>query len=72
MFLVVFFNLRENQNIIDVTNNKVVQNSQKDIIHQMLEYGLGIRQVKRHNIVFEVFIPCPKCYLPFVTFFYLN
>jgi hypothetical protein len=69
MLFVLFWILGKDQYIIQVANNKIVQEFAENIVHQILEDGWGINKSKRHDVVFKMPIPCFECNLPFITFF---
>jgi hypothetical protein len=65
MFLLV---LGKNEDVVNVTNHKVIQVFTKNIIHQMLKDNMGIGEAKRHHHIFKMAIMGSKKNLPFITF----
>jgi hypothetical protein len=63
MFLMLYFCLGVNQNIVDEDHNKLIQVLHKHLIHEVHEIGWGIRKSKgNHSILLES-IPGAEHYL---------
>ena len=69
MLLKLLYILEINQNVVQIANNKVIEEFSKNIVHQVLKDCWHICKSKRHDKVFKVAIPCPKSGLPFISFF---
>src|SRR5690242_1401601 len=65
----VMFSLvaREDQNVIQINDHKLIKILTKDIIHQVLEDCRGVRETKGHNNILEMTISSTECCFPFVT-----
>ncbi|XP_040275745.1 uncharacterized protein LOC120990921 [Bufo bufo] len=54
--LMFFHRVREDQDIVQIDDYKLVQKISEDIIDKMLKSGWGIAKTKRHNEIFEMSI----------------
>ncbi len=68
MVFMFFQVLGENEDVINVTNYKIIEIFTKNIIHEMLKDGKCIYKAKMHHHIFKMFVACTKCRLPFITF----
>ena len=69
MLLRLLYILGINQNVVKITNNKVLEKFSKNIVHQVLKDCWCVCKSKRHDKVFKVAIPCLKSGLSFISFF---
>jgi hypothetical protein len=63
MFLIFFFCLAENHNVIDENHKKPIQVLHKHLIHEIHEIGWGIRKSEGHHSILIESIPGTKCCL---------
>ena len=63
---------RKDKNVIQIDDNKLVQQVPEDLIKKVLKHDWGITQPKRHDQVFVMAISSVKRSLPFITFSYSN
>jgi hypothetical protein len=68
MALMVCHVLRENEDVIDVTNKKIIQILTKNIIHHMLKENRCIGKTKGHHNIFKMDVTSSERRLPFITF----
>ena len=63
MLLVLFFRLREDKNVINEDNDKLVQIFHEDLIHEIHEVSWGIGQSKGHDRALIQAVSGYKCRL---------
>ncbi len=68
MVFMVCHVLWENEDVINVTNHKIIQIFMEDIIHHMLKNNKCINKAKGHHNIFKMAIMSSKHHLPFITF----
>jgi hypothetical protein len=63
MFLMLFFYLGENQNVVDENHDKLIQVLHEHLFHEIQEIGGDIRKSKGHHSILIGSIPGAKCCL---------
>jgi hypothetical protein len=62
MFLMLYFRLRANQNIVDEDHNKLIQVLHKHLIHEVHEIGWCIHKSEgHHDILVESISGAERC-----------
>ena len=67
MFVVLFERVRVDENVVDVSNDKLVQKRMKGCVDVGLKCRRRVGQPERHDTIFEMAIAGAECSLPFVT-----
>ncbi|KAJ4491757.1 hypothetical protein C8R41DRAFT_833041 [Lentinula lateritia] len=69
VFLVFFWRIRVDQNIVQVDDDTNIEHVREDVINKPLESRRrGVCKAERHNLPFVRAIAGPKGGLPFITF----
>ncbi|KAF8832667.1 hypothetical protein HHX47_DHR1001691 [Lentinula edodes] len=68
VFLVFFWRIRVDQNIVKIDDDTNIKHVREDVINKPLESRRGVRKAERHNLPFVGAVSGPKGGLPFITF----
>jgi hypothetical protein len=67
VFMVIHV-LQENEDVINITNHKIIQVPIKDIIHQMLKDSRCVSKTKSHHNIFKITIIGFECHISSIIF----
>jgi len=68
MVFMVCHVLRENEDVTDAIDHKIIQILMEDIIHHMLKDNRCIGKAKGHHNIFKMVVMSFDYHLPFITF----
>ena len=68
VLLILFFNFRINQNIIQINHAAYIYVKFKCAINIRLKNNKSVNKFEKHDLIFELIILCAKCNFSFIVF----